>query len=195
METAEGRIALQERIDRNRGGDSEGPFPYHTRDSTMVYLICAFDPAGVRSLLPPELEPSSACSGPISLMTTPASAHHPAFTQLYVGLEVDGHGTPDGTPGTYECGGQLSGQVGEAYRSIYNTNMQVGDQRFKIDGEQIEASALQAGRPFLTVEARPVANPILQAGFTNTSPDTMARIVFPQTRTLCRRMLFEAIIL
>ncbi len=102
-------------------------YPHHVPDSRGLALLCTYDPAAVRELLPIGVEPTKDSFGPIVWQINPAVGRRPAHSQFYVGIEVEGHSSPNETPGCFEVGTLIPPNLRPHYAKSYNGRAEPGE--------------------------------------------------------------------
>jgi DNA-binding CsgD family transcriptional regulator len=160
MDENEDRLAFQARLtaSRQRGAGvdiEELPSPpYHVRDVEMLYMLCRFDPAAVAAIVPEGLTPSGTGWGTIAMYSVGSGWGIAPYSGFFMGVELKGVDSNDGSPGMYMHSGFYSGLGGRVMQTVYNRNFRVGWSRTWHGDGEVHCEAGIAESAFLRLRAR-----------------------------------------
>lgn len=128
----------------------------------MIYLLCRFDPADVRAIVPPDLTPSSSCWGVIALYTVASGWGIAPYSGFFMGLELEGLDSSDTSPSQYMHSGIYSDVGGEVMRTLYNTNFRAGRSQIRASGDEVVGEAGVEGKTLvrLTLDRQQARTPM-----------------------------------
>lgn len=134
------------------GLEVELPPPYLTQSVDMLYILCGFDQAEARAVLPAELELSEPAQGVIGLVHASSGGALAPFTCGFATLQVKGHNTPDGWPANYLHTGFYSGVAGRVMHTLFNENVtEDGNADLRSNGEDFVAIARGKDGPAIRI--------------------------------------------
>lgn len=116
------------------------PPPYLNRGTRQVTITARFDPAAIRTILPPELEMVDQATGGFHALEVTSGWGLAPYTKSACWIDVVGFDAADGSHGRYYWQGYLSGKAFEYYNSVFSRYYLRGGVAFMEEGEITEAS-------------------------------------------------------
>jgi DNA-binding CsgD family transcriptional regulator len=137
-------------------GTPAPPPPYQLRDCSFAMVGAQFDRDLVRSLLPPELEPSDEASGGFYMYVAPRGWAVAPFTATLAWLDIKGYDSADGSSGRYQIVSHYSDPI-HTVADGWNRLARRGYCHMEHDGEVVRAEGGPDGHLHLRLALRPAS--------------------------------------
>lgn len=127
--------------------------PYYIGRGEYVILKIAYDESRIKRVAPSDLQIASGTTGRIVMYTAGDNAGLPPYSSSWIGLEVDGFDTPDGSKARWMLSGLYSpASVAAALAKHFNYPTREGTTWLGRDGRRVVAVGTMGGHEIIRAE-------------------------------------------